>query len=203
MKLYFSPGACSLSPHIALFEAGLKFETERVDLKQKKTASGRDFNEINPKGYVPALELDDGTLLTEGPMIVQYIADRAPAKKLAPAPESGDRYRLQEWLTFVNSEIHKSFGPLFDPKGLEEAKNAARQKIAKRLAIAEKRLSEKPYLMGDAYSVADGYLYVMLRWCEGMNLDISALPGLVAFKQRISQRPAVQEALVAEGLSKG
>lgn len=203
MKLYYSPGACSLSPHIALFEAGMTFDTEQVDLKQKKTASGRDFYEVNPKGYVPALALDDGSVLTEGAVIVQYIADRAPAKKLAPAPDSADRYRLQEWLTFINSEVHKSFGPLFDPKSPEESKKAARQKITKRLAIAEKKLSEKPYLMGATYSVADGYLYVMLRWCDAMGVDLSGQPSLVAFKQRIEQRPAVQQALAAESLLKG
>lgn len=203
MKLYYSPGACSLSPHIALFEAGMTFDTEQVDLKQKKTASGRDFYEVNPKGYVPALALDDGSVLTEGAVIVQYIADRAPAKKLGPAPDSADRYRLQEWLTFINSEVHKSFGPLFDPKSPEESKNAARQKITKRLAIAEKKLSEKPYLMGATYSVADGYLYVMLRWCDAMGQDLSGQPSLLAFKQRIEQRAAVQQALAAENLLKG
>lgn len=202
MKLYYSPGACSLSPHIALREAGLPFDLEKVDLKQKKTASGGDYLAINPKGYVPALALDDGSVLTEGPAIVQFIADRAPAAHLAPAAGSTDRYRLQEWLGFINSEIHKTFTPLFYPDSPAQTASAARERLARRFATTESALAVKPYLMGDQFSVADGYLFTMLNWAENLKLDMSAFPNLAAFRARVAARPAVQAALMAEGLIK-
>jgi glutathione S-transferase len=200
MKLYYSPGACSLSPHIALQEAGLKAELVKVDLKAGVTEAGDSYASVNPKGYVPALQLDDGQLLTEGPILVQYIADQAPAKKLAPTPGTLERYRLGEWLTFINSEIHKSFGPLFDKSTPEETKATAKKKIDKRLKFIDQRLGQHDYLMGSAFSVADGYLYVMLRWARQMSLDLSAYPALAAFIKRMQERPAVNAALAAEGI---
>jgi glutathione S-transferase len=200
MKLYYSPGACSLSPHIVALEAGIPLELEKVDLKSHRSEHGEDYYSINPKGYVPALRLDDGATLTEGPAIVQYLADQKPASGLAPANGSFARYRLQEWLTFINGEIHKSFGPLFAGSS-EETKNAAREKIAKRLAFVEKDLGDKPYLTGQSFSVADAYFYVMLFWAHGQKLDLKPYPRLAAYYERASTRPRLREALNAEGLS--
>jgi glutathione S-transferase len=201
MKLFFSPGACSLSPHIALRESGLQFQVEKVDLGTKKTESGQDFNAINPKGYVPALQLEDGSVLTEGPAIVQYIADKAPQAKLAPANGTVDRYRLQEWLNFIGTEIHKNFSYLF---GKDEAmKTYARAALTKRFdglrATFEKG---SPFLMGDQFTVADGYLFTVLNWGGFVGLDISQWPYLKDFHARVGARAKVQEALKAEGLMK-
>lgn len=200
MKLYYSPGACSLSPHIALLEAGIPHETVKVDLKAKKLAGGGDFLKVNPKGQVPVLVLDDGEQLTEGPVIVQVIADKAGDGKLAPANGTRERYRLQEWLNFLTSELHKNFSPLFQPTLGDDAKAFFRDRLAGKFKYVDEKLAGKDYLMG-AFSVADGYLYVMLRWAEAMKLDLSALKNLAAFKARMAARPKVQEALKSEGLA--
>lgn len=202
MKLYFSPGACSLSPHIALQESGLTFEIERVDLKTKQTDSGEDFAAINPKGYVPALRLDDGRLLTEGPAIVQYIADLAPAKALAPAPASFERLRLQEWLTFINSELHKTLGALFNPSLPDASKAIAIASANKRLAWVETELAGRSYLTGDTFTVADGYLFTVVNWTNFVGIPLDAYPNLQAFMGRVAGRAGVQAALKAEGLVK-
>jgi glutathione S-transferase len=202
MKLYYSPGACSLSPHIALREAGLNFELVQVDLASKKTASGQNYLEINPAGYVPCLQLDDGRTLTEGPAILQYLADQVPGKLLAPANGSFERYYLQQWLNFISTELHKSFSPLFNPGASEDWKNAVRQTIAARLGVVATRLKDAPYLLGDSLSVADIYLFVVLGWAAYVNLDLSPWPALQAFMGRVGGREAVQAALRAEGLVK-
>lgn len=201
MKLYYSPGACSLSPHIVLREAGLDFEMERVDLKSKKTEHGNDYLEINPKGYVPAMRLDDGELLTEGPAIVQYLADRVPERKLAPAAGTMERVRLQEWLNFISTELHKSHSPLFNPAAPEEWKTWMRDLIGRRLALVAKQLEGRDYLLGD-FSVADAYLFTVLSWGRFVNVDTSAWPVIGAYQARMAARPAVQAALKAEGLLK-
>ncbi|HUZ66815.1 MAG TPA: glutathione transferase GstA [Beijerinckiaceae bacterium] len=201
MKLYFSPGACSLSPHIALCEAGVTFEAEQVDLKQKKTKSGADYLAVNPKGQVPALALEDGAVLTEGPAVVQYIADLAPGSDLAPKNGSIERYRLQEWLNFISTELHKGFSPLFRPTTPDEYKTIARENLARAFKQPEARLAKREFLLGDHFTVADGYLYVMLRWAQSLKLDMSAFGNLADFKRRIEARPKVREALAAEGLS--
>lgn len=202
MKLYYSPGACSLSPHIALREAGLAFEPVLASTKSHKLQDGTDYYTVNPLGYVPLLELDDGTRLREGPAIVQYIADQAPMKNLAPANGTLPRYRLQEWLTFIGTEIHKTFSPLFNPAMPEEGKQIFRDKLAGRFRWVDGQLAGKEYLMGDHFTVADGYLYVVTRWAKPMNIDLGGLPNLLAHQERITARPAVQEALKAEGLLK-
>lgn len=200
MKLYFSPGACSLSPHIALREAGLTFELVKVDLRAKKTADGRDYLSINPKGSVPALELDDGQVLTEGPAIVQYIADLAPAANLAPKAGSMDRYRLQEWLNYLTSEVHKTFGSLFAPNMPEEWKKVVMGNVEKRMDYLSKALDGRAFLMGDQFSVADGYLFTMLGWTRFFNLDLNRWPTLAAYAGRCCMRPKVLEAMKAEGM---
>ena len=200
MKLYYSPGACSFSPHVVLHESGLSFETERVDLKAKKTASGIDYNTINPKSYVPALVMENGELLTEGPAIVQYIADLVPGKNLAPASGTLGRYRLQEWLNYISSEIHKGFGPLFNPLATEEMKNATKMRLAKRFELAARALEGKNYLLGDTFTVADAYLFTMLRWTQSFGIDLSSWPALSAYYERVAARPAVVATLKAEGL---
>jgi len=202
MKLYYSPGACSLSPHIALKEAGLPFDLVKVDLKAKTLADGGDYKTVNPKGQVPALALDNGEVLTEGPVIVQMIADKAPAAKLAPPNGTPERYRLQEWLNFISTELHKSFSPLFQPALSDDTKQFFKDRIMSRLAHVNDALAGKDYLTGSTFSVADGYLFTILRWADGMKLDISALKNLAAYKARVAARPKVQEALVAEGLAK-
>ncbi|MCX9156368.1 glutathione transferase GstA [Niveibacterium sp. 24ML] len=202
MKLYFSPGACSLSPHIALREAGLPIELVKVDLKRKTTADGADFGAINPKGYVPALVLDGGELLTEGPAIVQYIADLQPHAQLAPANGTLARYRLQEWLGFINSELHKTFGALFNPATPAETKSAAVALLGKRFDYVASQLAGRDYLMGAGFTVADAYLFTVLNWCQWVDIDLSGWPVLAAFHARVAARPAVQEALRAEGLLK-
>ena len=198
MKLYYSPGACSLSPHIALYESGLPFETVLAPTKTKKLPDGTDFRTINAKGYVPVLELDNGERLTEGPAIVQYIGDQVPAKNLVPANGTMERYRLQEWLNFITSELHKGFSPLFNPATPENYKPVARQRLSERFTWLEGQLAGRDYLAGDQFSVADGYLFVVLRWAKALEFDFTALPNLGAFVDRVGSRPAVQQALAAE-----
>lgn len=200
MKLYYSPGACSLSPHIVLREMGLTFELEKVDLQSKKTESGSDFRSVNPNGYVPLLALDDGQVLTEGPAIVQYLADRAPEARLAPEAGTMERYRLVEWLNFISTELHKAFAPLFNPKTPEEWKAIVNDLIAARLAYVEKKLGGQVYLMGDNFTVADAYLFTVLSWGKWVGVDIGRWPTLQSYTNRISSRPTVQAALRAEGL---
>jgi glutathione S-transferase len=200
MKLYYAPGACSLSPHIVSREAGIDLELERADLAQKKTESGKDFWGINPKGQVPVLEIDNGQRLTEGPVIVQYLADQKPGSGLAPAPGTIDRYRVQEWLNFVASEMHKTYGPLFRPTTPEEFKVLSREVIGKRVAWLDKELAGKQYLMGDRFTVADAYLFTVLRWSPRVGVDLSKSPNVTAYMDRVAARPKVQEALKAEGL---
>ena len=202
MKLYYSPGACSLSPHIVLREAGLAFEPVLASTKTHKLQDGTDYYGINPKGYVPLLELDNGERLTEGPAIVQYIADQVPAKKLAPTAGTMARYRLQEWLNFITSELHKSFSPLFNPAMPEEAKALYRTRLGDRFKWVDGQLAGKNYLMGEDFSVADAYLFVVAGWGKHVGVDISSLANLGAFMARVAARPAVQEALKAEGLLK-
>ena len=202
MKLYYSPGACSLSPHIALREAGLPFEAVAAPTKTHQLADGTDYYSINPLGYVPLLELDDGTRLREGPAIVQYIADQVPAKKLAPANGTMARYQLQSWLTFIGTELHKSFGPLFSPATPDDVKAAAKDRIAGRLQWVEGELAGKQHLMGDSFTVADGYLFTVTNWAPRVGLDLSAFTNLLAWRARVAARPAVVEAMKAEGLLK-
>jgi len=202
MKLYYSPGACSLSPHIALSEAGLPYELVKVDLRAKKLENGDDFWKVNPKGQVPALALDSGELVTEGPVIVQMIADRVPAKNLAPSRDSVERYKLQEWLTYINSELHKNMGPLFNPMLSDDAKAVFKDRAMGKFKYVDSQLAGREYLLGKQFTVADGYLYVMLRWAEGMKFDLSGLNSLLAYKDRVAARPKVQDALVKEGLVK-
>jgi glutathione S-transferase len=200
MKLYYTPGACSLSPHIALREAGLPFSLEKVDLRTKTVESGGDFNAVNPKGYVPALELDDGRLLTEGPAIVQYIADRNPAAGIAPAAGTMERYDLQAWLTFIGTEIHKTLGSMFNPAQTAEWKAAAKATLTKRLDWLARQLDGRQFLVGDRFSVADGYLFTVLGWAEPLAFDLSPWPSIQQYAARIGQRPKVIEAMQAEGL---
>jgi glutathione S-transferase len=201
MKLYYSPGACSLSPHIVLREAGLAFEPVLASTKTHKLQDGSDYYGINPLGYVPMLELDDGTRLREGPAIVQYVADQVPNKNLAPANGTLPRYRLQEWLTFIGTEIHKTFSPLFMPATPEDAKGMFRDKLASRFEFVDRQLEGKEYVMGDHFTVADAYLYVVTRWTKPMNIDIARFKNLSAHNARVEARPAVQEALKVEKLA--
>lgn len=201
MKLYYSPGACSLVPHIALREAGLPFELEKVDIRAKRTESGADFAAINPKGQVPALGLDDGGVLTENAVINQYIADQSPDAGLLPPADTLERYRALEWLTFVTTELHKGFSPLFKPNTPEDYKPVAKENLSARFAHVDRHLADgRPYLTGDAFTAADAYLFVMLTWADKMGLDLSQLASLTAYKERVAARPKVQEALRAEGL---
>ena len=202
MKLYYSPGACSLSPHIVLREAGIAFEPVLASTKTHKLADGTDYYAINPKGYVPLLELDNGERLSEGPAIVQYIADQVPAKNLAPANGTMARYRLQEWLNFITSELHKGFGPLLNPAMPAEAKTFARARVTERLKWVDAQLEARQYLMGAAFSVADAYLFTVTNWTQHVGIDISGMKNLGAFQARMAARPAVQAALKAEGLLK-
>lgn len=201
MKLYYMPAACSLAPHIALREAALPFELERVG-RDKKTESGADYLTVNPKGAVPALKLDDGDVLTEAGVIQQYIADKAPAKNLAPAGGTPERYRLQEWLNYIASEVHKGIGQLFNPAMPEDYKAAVKKGLGeKQLPFLEKALAGKEYLLGQ-FSVADGYLFTVLNWTKNLKIDLSVYPNISAFMKRMAARPAVQEAMKAEGLLK-
>jgi glutathione S-transferase len=200
MKLYFSTGACSLSPRIVLLEAGLPFTAERVDLKSKKTASGDDYLTINSKGAVPALELDDGQLLTEGPAIVQYLADLKPDSGLAPRAGSFERYRLMEILNYITSEVHKGFSPLFKPDTPADAKKIAMDNLATKLDWLSKHLAGKKFVLGDTFTVADAYLFTVLRWSGLVHVDLDKWPVLTAYAARVRERPKVKEALHAEGL---
>ena len=202
MKLYYSPGACSLSPHIALLEAGLPYELVKVDLRAKKLENGDDFLKVNPKGQVPVLALDSGELVTEGPVIVQMIADTAAAKNLAPARDSTERYKLLEWLNFITTELHKNFGPMFSPVLADEAKAFFKDRVMGKFKYVDSHLKGRDYLMGNQFSVADGYLFTMLSWADRMKFDLSDMPNLLAYKARVAARPKVQEAMAKEGLLK-
>ena len=202
MKLYYTPGACSLSPHIALLEAGLPYDLVKVDLRAKKLENGDDFLKVNPKGQVPVLALDSGELVTEGPVIVQMIADKAAAKNLAPARDSAERYKLLEWLNFITTELHKSFGPMFSPVLADEAKAFFKDRVMGKFRYVESQLAGREYLMGSQFTVADGYLFTMLSWADRLKFDLSDMPNLLAYKARVGARPKVQEALTKEGLMK-
>ena len=202
MKLYYAPGTCSLSPHIVFREAGLPVEIERVDNKAKKTESGKDFWAINPVGVVPVLELDNGEILTEGPAIVQYLADMKPESGLMPMPGSVERYRVLEWLNYITSELHKQFTPLFKPNTPSEYKATAKENVLKAFKHIDEKLAGKPYLMGDSFTVADAYLFVVSNWARFHDIDVAQWPNLKAFQDRVKARPAVHEAMKAEGLIK-
>jgi glutathione S-transferase len=202
MKLYYSPGACSLSPHIVLREAGLPFTPVRASTKTHQLDDGTDYYTINPKGYVPLLELDDGQRLSEGPAIVQYIADQAPDSHLAPAAGTFERYRLMEWLNFITSELHKGFSPLFRPNTPDEYKTIAKENLVKRFGWVNTQLENRQYLMGDTFTVADAYLFTVAGWGKHVGVDVAQWPALAAYLQRVAARPAVQEAMKAEGLIK-
>jgi glutathione S-transferase len=200
MKLYYSPGACSLSPHIALHEAGLAFEAVAAPTKTHKLPDGSDYYAVNPLGYVPLLELDDGTRLTEGPAIVQYVADQAPDKQLAPAYGTLARYQLMSWLTFIGTELHKAFSPLFNPATPEEFKAMTKERLMGRLRWVNEQLEGKDYLMGDRFTVADGYLFTVTNWAPRVGVDLSGFAALNAYRTRVGARPAVIAAMKAEGL---
>jgi glutathione S-transferase len=202
MKLYYSPGACSLSPHIVLNELGLPFEKVKVDVRAKTLEGGGDFLQVNPLGYVPVLELDDGTRIIEGPAIVQYIADKVPEKGLAPPNGTLERTKLQSWLNFVSSEVHKSFSPLFNPATPEETKKSFRERIGTRFAYVDKHLASNDYLLGKNFSVADAYLFVISNWARGVDVDLAPYANVLAYRKRVGARPAVQAAMKAEGLIK-
>ena len=203
MKLYYAPGACSLAPHIVLCETGLPFALAKVDLHGSgRTEDGREFRAINPKGYVPALELDDGSVLTEVGVLLQYIADRSPKAALAPQAGTMERYRLQEWLNFIATEIHKGYGPLWNPKADDAEKERARQRLAGRFDWLSSELSSRDYLAGTAFGIADAYLFTVLSWSPYTGVDLGRWPVLGRYLARIAARPAVQEALKAEGLLK-
>ena len=202
LKLYYSPGACSLSPHIALFEAGLPFEIEKVDTKAKKTASGANYLDINPNGYVPALQIAEGKVITEGPAIVQWIADQAPQSHLAPANGTWERTQLQQWLNFISTEIHKSYSPLFSAEVPDAYKTMTKDKLFKRYAYVNEQLKGKQFLLGNHFTVADGYLFTVTNWANFLKLDLSEFREVAAFSDRVNSRPKVLQALKAEGLAK-
>lgn len=201
MKLYYSPGACSLSPHIVAREAGIPVTLVRVDLRAKKVEDGSDYNDVNAKGYVPLLELDDGSRLSEGPAIVQFLADQAPQSGLAPANGTMARYRLQEWLNFLATEVHKTFAPLFSPATPDAMKTLLKDKLAQRFGWLATELSGRDYLMGSSFTLPDAYLFTMMNWGGRVGVDIDQ-PALKAYHARIAARPKVQEAMKAEGLLK-
>lgn len=200
MKLYYSPGACSLSPHIILNEGGFSFDKEKVDLASRKTETGADYTAVNPDGYVPALRLDDGQVLTEGPAIIQYLADRVPEKKLAPPMGTIERYRLMQWLNFISTELHKGFSPLFNPQAPEEWKAVATAQLARRLGSVSLQLEGKDWLLGNDFTVADAYLFTVLGWGRYVGIELERWPVLKAYQDRVFMRPAVQSTLKAEGL---
>ena len=202
MKLYYITGACSLSPHIALRETGLSFDLEQVDSKTKKTKSGADFLKVNPKGYVPALQLDDGQTLTEAAVIVQYIADKKPEAKLLPPAGTTERYRAQEWLNYVATEIHKGVGALFNPKLTDPWKDVLRESVAPKFDYLSKRLEGRSYAFGDGFSAVDGYLFTVLGWPQYVGIDLAKWPVLKSYTDGIAKRPSVQAALKAEGIAK-
>ena len=201
MKLYYSPGACSLAPHIVLREAGLKFDLEKVDLAAKKTESGEDYYAVNPKGYVPAVKLDDGTVLTEVGVILQHIADARPRRGLAPKPKTPERYKLMEWLNFTATEIHKGISDFFNPAMTPEWRQAKLDRLGKRFDYLEKALGANQYLMGE-FSVADAYLFTVLRWTDRHQIDLARWPNIQAFRARIAERNTVKKAMKTEGLGK-
>ncbi len=200
LKLYYVPGTCSLCPHIVLHEARLRFTLEQVNPGDKKTGTGQDYNAINPKSNVPALVMNDGQLLTEVAVIVQYLADLAPEKKLAPPAGTLARYRLQEWLNFISSEIHKGYSPLFNPRLADDVKAIFKERLAGRINYAARALADKDYLMGDTVSVADAYLFAVLRWSPRLGFELSPWPVLKSYMERIGARPAVKIAMAEEGL---
>jgi len=200
LKLFYKAGACSLASHIALEESGLPYEIEAVDLKTKLTASGADFSKINAKGYVSALLLDSGELLTEGPAIMQYIADQVPAKHLAPLNDGMARYRLQSWLTFIGTELHKNFSPFFNPAASSDWKAAAMANLERRLAYVAQQVDDKQFLLGNEFSIGDAYLFTVLGWAKHIDLDLGKWPALVAYQERVGARAGVQAAMKAEGL---
>jgi len=202
MQLYYSPGACSLASHITLREAGLPVELKKADTKTKKLEDGSDYFAVNSKGSVPALRLDDGQVLTEGPAILQYLADQKPESKLAPKAGTLERYRLLEWLNFITSEVHKSFSPLFNPAADAAVKQYTTQNIEKKFDWINKQLAGKQYLTGDQFTIADAYLFVVVNWSNFVGIDLGRWPALKAFQDRVAARPKVQEALAAEGLQK-
>ncbi|MGY4574135.1 glutathione transferase GstA [Bradyrhizobium pachyrhizi] len=203
MKLYYTPGACSLSPHIALLEAGLPYDLVKVDLRAKKLENGDDFLQVNPKGQVPALALDTGEMVTEGPIIIQMIADKAADKKLAPARDSNERYKLLEWLNYTTTELHKNLGPMFSPVLADDAKAFFKDRAMGKFKYVESQLTGRDYLMGNQFTVADGYLFTMIMWAQDrLGFDLSGLPNVTAYKARVAARPKVQEALKKEGLLK-
>jgi len=202
MKLYFAPGACSLAPHISLREAGMKFDLEQVDLATKTTKSGADYTKVNGKGYVPALQLDSGEVLTEAPVILQYIGDQKPESGLVPKAGTMERYRTQEWLNFVTSELHKGFGALFNPKTPEDYRPVAIERIGQRLDFVAKQVDGKPYLTGDRFTVPDAYLFTVLSWAPHLKVSLDKWPTIQAYIGRVAARPQVQAALKAEGLLK-
>ncbi|HZA28468.1 MAG TPA: glutathione transferase GstA, partial [Gammaproteobacteria bacterium] len=200
MKLYFSPGACSMAPHIVLRESGYTFDLEKVDLAKKQTASGEDYTQINPKGYVPALRLDNGEVLTEVAVTLQYLADQKPESGLAPKPATMERYRLMEWLNFVSSEIHKQFSPLFNPKITQEWKENQLDLLSRRFDYLTEKLKGKPYLMGEQFTVADAYLFTVLNWSHLFKVDLGKWPRLQDYIASVAARSAVKEAMSAEEL---
>lgn len=200
MQLYYFPGACSLAPHIALRETGQTFELKKVDIHAKRIEGGADYTQVNPKGYVPALKLASGEVLTEAPVILQYIADQKPDSGLAPKPGTLERYRLQEWLNFTSSEIHKSFSPLFNPATPPDWKAGATAALTRRLDWLDSQLKGRTHLLGDKFTAADAYLFVTLSWTGHVGMDLGKWPSLKAYVERIARRPKVIEALRAEGL---
>lgn len=200
MKLFFKAGSCSLSPHIILEELGINYTTETVDLQTKITGSNQNYLEINPKGYVPALQLDDGEVLTEGPAIVQYLADKYPEKHLAPANGTIERYRMQSWLTFIGTELHKSCGAFFNPAAKDDWRAIAMANIERRLNYINDHLKNNNYLLGNQYSVADAYLFTVLNWMKYIKVDLNKWQNIPEYQQRIFARPAVQATMKAEGL---
>jgi glutathione S-transferase len=201
MKLYYSPGACSLAPHIALVESGLPFTAVKVDLRTHKLADGTDYYTINPKGYVPLLELPDGDRLSEVAVILQYVADRKPGT-IAPAFGTMERYHVMEWLNFVATEVHKQFAPFFYPTTPDATKEAQRAKLATRFDLVTKTLAAQPYLTGETFTVADAYLFTVVNWAGNLKIDLAPWPALQAFQARVAARPKVREAMKAEGLIK-
>ncbi|SCY87043.1 glutathione transferase GstA [Microvirga guangxiensis] len=202
MKLYYTPGACSLAPHIVAREAGLSLDLVKVDLSKHLTEAGENFRSINPKGYVPAVALNDGSLLTEAAAIIQYLADQKADAGLAPANGTMERYRLIEWITFISSEIHKGFAPLWNPTTPDSVKAATKERLASRFAYLDETLAKQPFLMGETFTIADAYLFTVVNWTNFHAIDISSFKNLTAFQARVAARPKVQEALAAEGLLK-
>jgi glutathione S-transferase len=200
MKLYYLKGACSLASYISLCEAGLKFDAVSVDRQTRKTSEGEDYNQVNPKGYVPALRLDSGEVLTENVNVLQYIADQAPAGKLAPPAGSLQRYRMIEWLAFISSEIHKAVSPIFNPAANDDVKTFTKNNLTRRLDWLDKEWGKRQFLLGDQFTVADSYLFVVLGWLPRLGFDMTKWPNLKAFHERVQTRPAVQQALKGEGL---